>query len=223
MSVLIKGYRPKKERVRTAKGRDRSSSEWLRRHINDPYVHLAKKHNYLSRAAFKLIEIDDKYKLITKAASIIDIGAAPGGWLQVIESRKKNGIKVIGVDLLDINLSFSDLILIKGNFLEESVHLNIKEVFGSNIDLILSDMATSSTGDRELDHLRNSELVDSVIEFSKEMLKKDGNLIFKYIRGSEEAKIIRFCRSIFSKVKVFKPESSYKNSAEIYVICLSKL
>jgi len=220
---LIGNYRPKKQKVKTARGRTTSSSNWLRRHINDPYVHLAKKQNYASRAAFKLIEIDEKYKLISHSNAIIDIGAAPGGWLQVIANKKKKNAKLIGVDLLEISLNLPDIILIQGNFLEEAIQEEIKAKINIKPDLIVSDMASSASGDRSLDHLRSSELVISVIEFAKSMLEKNGNLVLKSIRGKEESEILRVCKQFFSSTKIFKPQASYKDSAEVYIICLKRL
>ena len=220
---VIDNYRPKKQRVRTAKGRTNSSNSWLQRHINDPYVHLAKKYNYASRSAFKLLEIDEKYKLIIKSNTIIDIGAAPGGWLQVISNRKKKNAQLIGIDLLKISLLIPDAILIQGNFLETEIQNQIQAVLNTKADLIVSDMASASSGDRNLDHLRNSELIDSVIEFANSVLNTNGSLILKSIRGQEESSILIACKKFFTHVKLFKPKARYKNSAEIYIICINKL
>ncbi|AEI89127.1 MAG: 23S rRNA U2552 (ribose-2'-O)-methylase RlmE/FtsJ [Candidatus Midichloria mitochondrii] len=220
---VIRRYRTKKQQVKTARGRANSSVDWLRRHINDPYVHLAKKQGFVSRAAFKLIEIEEKYKLINRSSSIIDIGAAPGGWLQVIMSKKKNNVCLIGTDLLKIALDIPGLILIQGNFLEAPIQDQIKTSLSKKPDLILSDMAAESCGDRSLDHLRSAELVNSAIEFAQTILDKGGNLVFKLIRGKEEADILKMCKKLFSVVKIFKPKSSYSDSAEIYTICLNRL
>ena len=220
---LVHNYRTKKQQIKTAKGRTNSSTSWLRRHINDPYVQLAKIQGYLSRAAFKLLEIDKKYKLISTANVIIDIGAAPGGWLQVIDEKRKKHAIILGIDLLKISLSIPNLILIQGNFLEEDVQINIKKNLAAKPDLIISDMAISTSGDKSLDHLRNSELIMSVIGFAKNNLEKNGNLIFKLIQGKNEQMILQSCKQSFTFVKMMKPKVSYSGSAEMYIVCLNKL
>ena len=224
MSKSLSGnYRIRKQQVKTAKGRTSSSINWLKRHINDPYVRLAKAQGYVSRAAFKLLEIDEKYKLISDANVIIDIGAAPGGWLQVVAEKKKKNTIFIGIDLLKISLLLPNLELVQGNFLAKDVQTNIIKNLVSKPDLIVSDIAVSASGDRSLDHLRNTELIMSVIEFAGANLEKNGNLIFKLIRGKNEQIVFQACKKSFGFVKMMKPKASYSDSAEMYVICLGKL
>ena len=217
------GYRTKKQNVKTARGRTNSSVSWLRRNINDPYVKMAKQEGYVSRAAFKLLQIEEKFKIIKKSSSIIDLGAAPGGWLQVLSALKKENGLIVGVDLINISISLPDVVLIKGDFLDDEIQDNIISLLSSSPDLIVSDMATAAVGDRGLDHIRNSELVNMVIDFAERHLKEKGSMIIKTIRGGEEAAILKKCKGMFSKVKLFKPDSSYSESAEIYIISLNRL
>lgn len=220
---IINGVRTTKQKVISVKGRKSGSTAWLRRHINDPYVHLTKQKNYRSRAAFKLLEIDEKFHFIRGARNIVDLGAAPGGWLQIlIEQASKNNTKIIGVDLLDIE-PLSDIHLLQGNFLEEQTQKEMQILFEhSSLCLILSDMAVNSCGDKQVDHLRNSALIEETLRFSERYLKRGGNLVAKTIRGGEEQYLLKLAKEQFKQVKLFKPQASYANSAEIYMIAISK-
>jgi 23S rRNA (uridine2552-2'-O)-methyltransferase len=218
MSNQFKGFRNKKQTVKTAKGRKLSSTNWLNRHLNDEYVIKAHEEGYRSRAAYKLIQIDEKYKLLKSARTIIDLGCAPGGWLQVIQSRAKDDAYIIGIDLQEVK-DIAKVTLIKGDFFESEAilasHLN-----GQKCDLIVSDMAANATGNQELNHLKNIALVETAVDFCNLHLKKGGNFVAKILRGKDEAQLIASLRKRFQKVHQFKPDSSYSDSSEIYYICL---
>ena len=217
------GYRNKKQNVKTARGRSNSSVSWLRRNINDPYVKLAKQEGYVSRAAFKLLQVEEKFKVIKKSSYIIDLGSSPGGWLQVLANYKKRSGAILGLDLTPLAIDLPDIIFINGDFLEDDIQDRVISELGAYPDLILSDMASAAIGDKGLDHIRSAALVSSVIDFANKHLQKKGSLVMKLIRGGEEAELLKLCRTLFSRVKLFKPDSSYSDSAEIYIIALNKL
>lgn len=219
----ITTYRAKKHRVKTAKGRSNSSNHWLQRHINDPYVQMAKKEGYVSRAAFKLLDIDAKYQVIGKAHTILDLGAAPGSWLQVLSSKNPTAA-IVGVDLVEIDLNLPNTHTVVGNFLDPDIQQKILLPFDElRPELIVSDMAVSSSGERNLDHIRNSELNFAVLDFAEKFLQKNCHLLTKLIRGGEEKNLLHIARKQFAHVKLFKPETSYSDSSEIFMICLNKL
>lgn len=225
----------KKERLKTAKYRKISSTRWLQRHINDVHVAKANKLGYRSRSAIKLLDIEKKFHLISKANCILDIGSAPGGWLQVEtqiskqtqkQTQKQKSKKlIIGLDLKEIK-PIDDATLIQGDFCtKETIQqiLNITKEKNTTIDLITSDMAPATCGDKEADHLRIMNLVDSTIEFAKEYLSKNGSLIVKIFMGRKENETKLKLKKMFNEVHIFKPEGSYKDSSEIFFVCISKL
>ena len=212
--------RAKKVRVKTAKGRKIGSTKWLARHINDPYVQLAKERGYRSRAAFKLIEIFEKFPLNRNAKFAVDLGCAPGGWLQVLREKSQN-VKIIGVDLQDVE-PVEGVEIIKGDIeTDETLDELISLCDGKKADLVVSDMASASSGDPETDHLRLMSLIDMALCFCETNLEIKGNFIAKYLRGREEQELLKRLRQRFETVKLFKPDSSYKDSSEIYLICLN--
>ena len=217
------GYRNKKQNVKTARGRSNSSVSWLRRNINDPYIKLARQEGYVSRAAFKILQIEEKFKILRKSSHIIDLGSSPGSWLQVLVKFRKTSGSILGLDLTPLSVNLPDMEFIQGDFLDDEIQDQIVHRLGSYPDLILSDMAAAAMGDKGLDHIRSAALVASVLEFAEKNLQKKGNLIMKLIRGGEEAELLKKCRSLFSRVKLFKPDSSYSDSAEIYIISLNRL
>ena len=215
-----KGSRQKFTKVKTAKGRKASSTRWLQRQLNDPFVKLAKERGYRSRAAFKLIEIEQKFKIIKKAKTIVDLGCAPGGWLQVIPEISK-AKKIVGIDLIEID-PLSEVDFICGDFLEQETKDKLLESLeNKKIDLIISDIAPPTTGHKNTDHLKLMLILDDVILFLNEHLNAGGNFVTKIFLGSEIDDILKILRKIFSTVKVFKPESSRKNSYEQYLVCLN--
>jgi 23S rRNA (uridine2552-2'-O)-methyltransferase len=185
------------------------------RQINDPYVEKAKKEGYKSRAAFKLIEIQDKFKIIKNNSIVIDLGAAPGGWSQV---ASKICNKIIAVDLLDM-APIPKVNFIKGDFLEETTMQKVMEIMkDSKADVVLSDMAPSSCGIKKVDHLRIVNLIEAVYEFCKISLNEGGTMVAKIFQGGAEAELLTDIKLRFSKVVHFKPNSSRKESVEMYLV-----
>lgn len=223
MSDNLKNTRLMKVKLKSNKKRTGSSRRWLERQLNDPFVHLAREKGYYSRAAFKLIEINDKYKIFKPGAKVIDLGAAPGGWSQVIVEKvtpeKNPTAMVISVDLNEIS-SIPQTTLIIKDFTLESTQQEILTLLQGKADVIVSDMAAPACGMTDVDHMRIMSLVEEAFLFSKEVLKPGGHFVAKVLRGGTEANLLKELKHYFEKVTHFKPQSSRKDSAEMYVICL---
>ena len=219
----------RKTSVKSAKGRAISSTKWLHRHINDEYVVLARKHSYKSRAAFKLLEINEKFKILSptlgprKDLAVVDLGCAPGSWLQILDEKLK-GWKVIGVDLKDMSdAKISDTIVLQGDFTEKTIVEAICEKLGdSELSVILSDIATNSCGDKSTDHIRLAGISEGILDFAEERLAQGGNSVIKMIQGNLSQDIGKRAKQIFHSVRWFKPKASYTDSAEIYLIMYNK-
>lgn len=212
-----------KVNVKTAKGRRVSSTRWLQRQLNDPFVQLAKKEGYRSRAAYKLIEIDEKFKIFKKGQKIVDLGAAPGGWSQVaankVDISQKWGGKVFAIDLLLMN-ELTGVKILQGDFLKLT-DADISDWLGSSkIDVVLSDMAASSSGHTNTDHIRIMQLCEDAFLFANDHLNEGGAFVAKILRGGTENELLAMLKKNFKQVKHFKPKSSRSDSAEMYVICL---
>ena len=194
-----------------------SSKDWLLRQMNDPYVAMAKKIGYRSRAAFKIIEINDKYKIFKKNSVVVDLGAAPGGWSQVVSELVK---KVIAIDLLEID-QLNNVDFICGNFLEQN---NIDKIItmldGKLADVIMSDMSPSTCGIQKIDHIRIMALIEEVFEFCKTVLSDNGVMISKVFQGGAEVEFLKCVKKSFERVYHFKPKSSRKESSEMYLVCI---
>ena len=206
-----------KKRVHTAKGRKISSTLWLQRQLNDPYVKLAKQKGYRSRAVFKLIELDEKLDLFKNVNSVLDLGAAPGGWSQYCASKMQNkqGSKIIAVDLKEID-NISDVEFIAGDFTDLEIQQQISER-SAKFDLIISDMAPSTTGHQKTDHLRITGLVEEAIAFAEEFLNKDGRFLAKLFQGGGEKELEKQLKQNFTKVKFIKPKCSRSDSTEFFI------
>lgn len=207
-------------RVKTARGRKNSSTKWLQRQLNDPFVEMAKQEGYKSRAAFKLIEINDKFKLIKKNSKILDLGAAPGGWSQVaahISQSNPEKPKILALDLLEIEPIAGVTSIIK-DFLDPDAKETIINIIGDKLDLVMSDMAANTTGHSKTDHIRIMELCEKAAKFSFEILKPGGSFIAKIFKGGTEDFLLQEIKQKFSKVKHFKPKSSRQESSEEYLI-----
>ena len=219
-----------KTNIKTAKGRKLSSTKWLYRHINDPYVASANEKGYKSRAAFKLLEIDQKFKILSHAikngAAIIDLGCAPGSWLQVLNEKlhKLHKYKIIGVDLKVITCdNISNIKIITGDF----THVETTDMLRDNIkdytvQLVLSDMASNSCGDRQIDHLRITSLAHEVLDFIESNGQYGCNAVIKVVQGNMSKILNDRAKGMFHKVHWYKPKASYADSAEIYLIMLNK-
>lgn len=204
-------------RVKTAKGRRMSSTLWLQRQLNDPYVIEAKRLGYRSRAAFKLIELDDKFHVLKPGARVVDLGAAPGGWTQV--SMQRIGAKghVVGIDLLEIE-AVAGADLLQGDFLDDDAPDRIKALLGGPADVVLSDMAASATGHPQTDHLRIMSLLEVAIDFATDVLAPGGTFIGKVLQGGTENQLLTLLKQNFKTVKHAKPPASRSDSAEVYVV-----
>ena len=209
--------RPLSIRLKTARGRKISSQLWLQRQLNDPYVQKAKLAGYRSRAAYKLREIDDKFKILKKGGKVVDLGAAPGGWIQVSLERVRPGGFVLGVDLTPV-VPIEGATLICGDFYDPQVVQQLKSLLQGGADVVLSDMAASSTGHPQTDHLRMMALAEEAFCFAKDVLKEEGAFVVKVLRGGTEKELLELLKKHFKKVMHYKPPSSRANSAEMYVV-----
>ena len=210
-------------KVKTAKGRKISSTRWLERQLNDPYVAQAQKEGYRSRAAYKLIEIDDKYKLLKPGQCVVDLGCAPGGWTQVAVERTKSdrnsGAYVIGIDIQDVDMIAGAEIL-KMDFMDDAAPDEICNLASRSPDLVLSDMAAAVTGHKNTDHLRTITLAEAAAYFAIENLAPDGAFCAKVFQGGTEADLLSELKKNFMRVIHVKPKASRKESSELYVIAL---
>ena len=197
--------------------KNKISKNWINKQKKDIYIRKSKTEGYRSRAVYKLIEIDEKFKILNNAISVIDLGAAPGSWLQYISKKIKNS-KIVSIDLRQIE-KIDNTFHIKGDFTNEKYQSQIRNLFKSNVDVVLSDMAANTTGNKNLDSIYTGELCKEAMIFSKKILKQNGKFVSKVFMGSIFNEIISEAKSIFNEVKVFKPKSSKKDSKEIFIIC----
>jgi 23S rRNA (uridine2552-2'-O)-methyltransferase len=211
-----RGERELKVRVKD-KRKSQSSRSWLERQLNDPYVIRAKREGFRSRAAFKLIEIDDKHHLLKPGAKVADLGAAPGGWSQVAAKRVGARGRVVGIDILAMDeipgVDFAQI-----DFLDPAAPAKLKAMLGGPADVVLSDMAANATGHRPTDHLKIMALVEAAAEFASEVLKDGGAFLAKVIQGGTESALLAALKRDFATVKHVKPAASRADSAELYVL-----
>lgn len=210
------GSRALKERLRTAKGRSKSSQLWLERQINDPYVRAAKDKGYRSRAAYKLAEMDDKYRFLKRGMRAVDLGAAPGGWTQILVARLGEN-HVLGVDLQEIE-PIPGATLLRLDFMDANAPAIIKDAVSGPLDVVVSDMAAPATGHRDTDHMRVMALCETALEFAIEVLKPGGIFLCKVLRGGTERDLLETLKKRFAKVIHVKPPASRADSAEMYVL-----
>jgi len=203
-------------RVKTARGRTVSQQRWLQRQLNDPYVVEAKKRGYRSRAAFKLLQLDDQFRLLKPKARVIDLGAAPGGWTQVSVERSKGGV-VIGIDLTPVDPIAGATVLAK-DFYDEDAPTVLTKLLDGPADVVLSDMAASATGDPQVDHMRIMGLAEAAHDFARQILKPGGTFVAKVLRGGTERTLLDRLKQDFIRVRHVKPEASRADSAEMYVV-----
>lgn len=209
--------RPLFTRLKTSRGRKISSQRWLTRQLNDPYVQRAKGEGYRSRAAYKLIEIDEKFKIFKPGFFVVDLGAAPGGWTQVSLERVGAQGQVIGIDLTPME-PLERALLICGDFCDPKVVTQLKSELKGPIQVVLSDMAAPSTGHSQTDHLRIMALAEEAFAFAKEVLSPGGSFVVKVLRGGTEKDLLNLFKVHFEKVVHFKPPASRADSSEIYVV-----
>lgn len=208
-------------KVKTSAGRRESSTRWLERQLNDPYVRRAKADGYRSRAAYKLIEIDDKHRLLKPGYRVVDLGCAPGGWCQVAVERVQSGIeapKVVGIDYLDMD-HVRGAIFLKKDFLDDDAPAALMEALGGHKpDVVLSDMAAPTTGHKQTDHIRTTHLFEIAIDFARRNLVPGGSFLAKVFRGGTENALLQELKREFKSVAHLKPPASRKESPELYVI-----
>jgi 23S rRNA (uridine2552-2'-O)-methyltransferase len=207
-------------RVKTAARRTASSTQWLERQLNDPYVSEAKRLGYRSRAAFKLIQLDDRFRFLKPGARVVDLGAAPGGWTQVAAARVKAADgrgKVVGIDYLPMD-PVPGAVLVLGDFLAEDAPERLREALGGPADVVLSDMAAPATGHATTDHLRIMALAEAAYAFAREVLAPRGTFIAKVLQGGSERTLLEALKRDFAGVRHVKPPASRADSAEVYVV-----
>ena len=204
------------KRIRTAKGRKISSTRWLERQLNDPYVQRARAENYRSRAAYKLLELDERFGLLKGVKAVVDLGIAPGGWSQVVRRRVPQ-TRVVGIDLLPTD-PIDGVTILQMDFMDEAAPERLKEALGAPADLVLSDMAANTVGHPQTDHLRTMALVEAGLEFAREVLRPGGAYVAKVLAGGADNDLVAELKRNFSSVKHAKPPASRKGSSEWYVI-----
>ncbi len=199
-----------------AKGRTTSQQRWLSRQLNDPYVADARRLGLRSRAAFKLIELDEKLRLLRPGMTVVDLGAAPGGWTQVVVDRVKGG-RVVALDILAM-APMAGAEVIELDFLDPAAPEILRQAMGGRADLVLSDMAASATGHGPTDHLRVVGLAEAAHAFAREVLKPGGGFVCKVFQGGTEGTLLNALKRDFAEVKHIKPPASRADSAEVYVV-----
>jgi len=200
----VRGGRGPRQRVRTARGRSASSTRWLERQLNDPYVRKAKAENYRSRAAYKLLELDERFQLLKGVTAVVDLGIAPGGWAQAVRRRSPKA-KVVGIDLLPTD-PIDEVAILQMDFMDDAAPERLKQELGGPADLVLSDMAANTVGHPQTDHLRTMALVEAGLQFATEILRPGGAFVAKVLKRH------------FATVKHAKPPASRKDSSEWYVV-----
>ncbi|WP_371170979.1 RlmE family RNA methyltransferase [Aliiroseovarius sp. 2305UL8-7] len=220
-----RGLRDLTVKVKTARGRRNSSTRWLQRQLNDPYVARAKAEGFRGRAAFKIMELDDKFRFLVNGARVVDLGCAPGGWAQVAVPRinalgEKSGKKVgtfLGVDLQEVEplagANFHQL-----DFMEDDADIAVRELLGGKADVVMSDMAASSSGHKQTDHLRIMALCEAAAYFAFDVLDEGGTFVAKVLAGGAEAELQKLLKIKFEKVLNVKPPSSRSDSSEKFVV-----
>lgn len=206
-----------KAKVRTAKGRSGASTRWLQRQLSDPYVEEARRRGYRARSAFKLMQLDDKLRLIRRGARVVDLGAAPGGWTQVALERAGPGGRVVGVDLAAMEpLAGAEFLV--GDVRDPETAGRLHAALGGPADLVMSDMAAAATGHAATDHLRTVALAEAALDIAEALLAPGGAFVAKVLQGGTEAALLARLKRGFAKVRHVKPPASRKDSAELYVV-----
>ena len=220
-----RGQRDLKVKVKTARGRKLSSTRWLQRQLNDPYVKRAQTEGYRGRAAFKILELDDKYRFLVPGARIVDLGCAPGGWCQVAVKRvnalgEKSGKavgRVLGIDLQEVEpIAGAELYVL--DFLDEAADIQVKTWLGGKADVVMSDMVASSSGHKQTDHLRIMSLSEAAAHFAFDVLEDGGTFVAKVLAGGAEGELQKLLKQKFTKVANVKPPASRADSSEKFVV-----
>jgi len=205
-----------RQRVKTARNRTAASTRWLERQLNDPYVQKARAEGYRSRAAYKLIELDERFGFLRGVQRVVDLGIAPGGWTQVVRKMCPKA-KVAGIDLLPVD-PIDEVTIFQMDFLDDDAPRLLDEALGGPADLVLSDMAANTVGHQQTDHLRTMALVEAAQLFSTEVLRKGGTFVAKVLAGGADNALVAELKRNFTTVKHAKPPASRKESSEWYVV-----
>jgi 23S rRNA (uridine2552-2'-O)-methyltransferase len=216
------GARSATTRVKSAKGRKTSSTNWLKRQLNDPYVQEAQRLGYRSRAAFKLLELDDRFHFLSRGKRVLDLGAAPGGWSQVAVARVKPELgvgRVVSLDISEMD-EIPDATVLLGDFMDDAAPARLMDALDGPADIVMSDMAAPSTGHTKTDHIRIMDLCETALAFSYEVMAPGGTFIAKVLQGGTEHTLLASMKKRFKKVLHVKPPSSRKDSAEMYVVAI---
>ncbi len=211
------GSRRPSVRVRSARSRSASSTRWLQRQLNDPYVAEAKRHGYRSRAAFKLIELDDRFRLLGRGKRVLDLGAAPGGWTQVAAARVGSGGTVVAADLLPMD-PVAGATVLQLDVTAEDAPARLREALGGPADLVLSDMAPATIGHTRTDQVRIAALAEIAYDTAKRLLAPGGAFVTKLFQGGAHAELLTALKRDFAQVRHAKPPASRKESTEIYLV-----
>jgi 23S rRNA (uridine2552-2'-O)-methyltransferase len=207
-------------RVKTARNRSPQSTRWLARQLNDPYVKRAKAEGYRSRAAYKLIELDDKFGVLKGARAVVDLGIAPGGWAQVVRRRRPEAA-IVGIDLLPVD-PIDGVTILEMDFMDDAAPDRLMAELGRAPDLVLSDMAANTVGHPQTDHLRTLGLAEAAAEFAIDVLAPGGTFVAKVFQGGTDRALLTRLKQAFTTVKHAKPPSSRKGSPELFVVAQGK-
>ncbi|EAQ28073.1 23S rRNA methylase [Erythrobacter sp. NAP1] len=213
---MARSGRDPDKRVKTAKKRTESSTRWLQRQLNDPYVKQAKADGYRSRAAYKLLELDEKFSLLRGTRRVVDLGIAPGGWSQVVRAKAPKA-EIVGIDLLPTE-PIEGVTIFEMDFMDDAAPEKLESALGGPPDLVISDMAANTVGHKQTDHLRTMALVEAGAWFAVETLEKGGAFVAKVLAGGTDAELLKLLKRHFKTVKHAKPPASRKGSSEWYVV-----
>ena len=215
------GGRKEAVRVKSARGRKLSSTRWLQRQLNDPFVAAARDQGYRGRAAFKLSGLDDRFKLLKPGMRIVDLGAAPGGWCQIAVQRCKAAsnpkTRIVGIDLQEIE-PIPYCILIQGDVTDPQAMDQVRQALGGQADMVMSDMAAASTGHHQTDHLRIIDLIETALDFADQVLVDGGSFVAKILQGGAQAQVQQRLKRSFKSVKLTKPDASRSDSTEVFLV-----
>ena len=220
-----RGQRDLKVKVKSARGRKLSSTLWLQRQLNDPYVKRAQAEGYRGRAAFKILEVDDRYRFLVPGARVVDLGCAPGGWMQVAvprvnalgEKKGKSIGRILGIDLQEVD-PIPGAEIHQLDFMEDDADLQVKDWLGGLADVVMSDMAAASSGHKQTDHLRIMALCDAAAHFAFDVLDEGGTFVAKVLAGGAEGDLQKLLKQKFTKVANVKPSASRQDSSEKFVV-----
>jgi 23S rRNA (uridine2552-2'-O)-methyltransferase len=216
-STKSSGRQTLRVKVKNAKGRDASSRRWLERQLNDPYVRDAKAKGYRSRAAYKLIELDDKFHFLKSGARVLDLGAAPGGWSQVAHERVGAKGRVVAADILEM-MPLQGVEIMQADLMHPDSPQRLRHALGGQADIVLSDMAAPTTGHRPTDHLRTLALLEAALEMAEDVLEPGGSFVGKVFQGGASGALLTRIKQLFSEVRHVKPPASRRESVELYLV-----